>query len=115
MFIQTWKKYLPVILFLMKRSSKGQQTLDMNLTDFERAGRSKKIRLNFSNIIFDNGRVDHDSNHTGLVTDLIIVLQQSKPAEILMQYQQFSFSMNIRCQLMITNTTPLVGSPSWKG
>ena len=110
MFIQTWKKYLPVIVFLMKRSSKGQQTLDMNVTDFERASRGKKIRLNFSNIIFDNGRVDHDSNHTGLVTDLVMVLQQSKPAEILMQYQQFSFSMNVNCQLMITNTTPFIGS-----
>ena len=115
MFVQTWKKYLPVIVFLMKRSSKGQQTLDMNHTDFERAARGKKIRLNFSNIIFDNGRVDHDSNHTGLVTDLIMVLQQSKPAEILMQYQQFSFSMNINCQLMITNTTPFIGSHAHSG
>lgn len=110
MFIQTWKKYLPVILFLMKRSSKGQQTLDMNLTDFERASGGKKIRLNFSNIIFDNGRVDHDSNHAGLVTDLIMVLHESKPAEILMQYQQFSFSMNINCQLMIINTTQFTGN-----
>ena len=109
MFIQTWKKYLPVILFLMKRSSKGQQTLDMNLTDFDRAARGKKIKFNFSNIIFDNGRVNHDSNQTGLVTDLIMVLQQSEPAEILMQYQQFSFSMNIHCQLMITNITPFTG------
>ena len=87
----------------------------MNLTDFERASLGKKIRLNFSDIIFDNGRVDHDSNQTGLVTDLIMVLQQSKPAEIMMQYQQFSFSMNINCQLMITNTTPFIGGHAYNG
>ena len=37
MFLQTWKKYLPVIILLMKRSEKGEQVLDMNYTDFQRA------------------------------------------------------------------------------
>ena len=35
MFLQTWKKYLPVIILLMKRSEKGEQVLDMNYTDFQ--------------------------------------------------------------------------------
>ena len=109
MFIQTWKKYLPVIVFLMKRSSRGEQTLNMNLIDFERATGGKKIKLNFPVITLDNGRSDNDVKQPALVTDLILVLQQSKPAEVLMQYQQFSFSMNINCQLMITNTTPFIG------
>ena len=111
MFLQTWKKYLPVIVFLMKRSIKGEQTLDMNLTDFERAAGGRKIRLNFSTITLDNGKTDHHAKHPVLVADLIQVLQESKPAEVLMQYQQFNFSMNANCQLMITNTTPVaVGS-----
>ena len=105
MFIQTWKKYLPVILFFMKRSVKGEQILDMNLTDFERATGGKKIKLNFSTITLNNGRVDFDARYPVLVTDLIFVLQQSEPAGILMQHQQFNFSMNLNCQLLITNTT----------
>ena len=29
MFLQTWKKYLPVIVLLMKRSGKTEQVLDI--------------------------------------------------------------------------------------
>ena len=109
MFTHTWKKYLPVIVFLMKRAVRGEQTLDMNATDFERAAGGKKIKLNFSTITLNNGRTNYDAKHPVLVTDLIQVLQESKPAEILMQYQQFSFSMKPNCQLVITNTTQFIG------
>ena len=111
MFIQTWKKYLPVIVFLMKRSSKGMQTLDMNFTDFERAAGGKKIKLNFGSVTINNGRVDSDAKQPDLVSNLILVLQESKPAEILMQYQEFIFSMNANCQLAITNSTVVIASP----
>lgn len=110
MFTQTWKKYLPVIIFLMKRSVRGRQTVDMNLIDFERAAGGKKIKLNFATITLNSGRANQDANHPALVTDLILVLQQSKPAAMLMQYQQFNISMNANCQLMITNTTQFIGS-----
>ncbi len=110
MFIQTWKKYLPVIVFLMKRSSRGVQTLDMNSIDFERAAGGKKIKLNFAPITINNGRIDYAVKHPDLVSNLIVVLQESKPAEVLMQYQQFNFSMNTNCQLTITNSTELIGS-----
>ncbi len=110
MFTQTWKKYLPVIIFLMKRSSRGEQTLDMNLIDFEKATGGKKVKLNFPAITLNNGRMGYDARHTGLVNDLVLVLQESKPAEILMQYQQFNFSMNSNCQLTITNSTQVIAT-----
>lgn len=110
MFTQTWKKYLPVIIFLMKRSSRGMQTLDMNSIDFERAAGGKKVKLNFGSITINNGRIDHAVKLPDLVSNLIIVLQESKPAEMLMQYQQFNFSMNTNCQLTITSSAELVGS-----
>jgi len=103
MFTQTWKKYLPVIIFLMKRSSKGVQTLDMNFTDFQRAAGGKKIRLSFDGVTINNGRIELNSKHPDLISNLIHVLQESKPAEVLMQYQQFIFSMNTNCQLIIRN------------
>ena len=47
MFTQTWKKYLPVIILLMKRSDKAEQVLDMNYTDFARAAAGKKNKTHF--------------------------------------------------------------------
>lgn len=108
MFIQTWKKYLPVIVFLMKRAIRGEQTLNMDLMDFERATGGKKIKLNFSTITLNNGHAGYEVKHPAIVTDLIVVLQESEVAGILMQYQQFTFSMNLNCQLMISNTTQLI-------
>lgn len=110
MFKHTWKKYLPVIVFLMKRSSRGTQILDMNFTDFERAAGGKKVKLNFTGITISNGGTDPGSKHPDLVSNLILVLQENRPAEILMQYQQFNFSMNTNCQLIITNSTNLIES-----
>ena len=109
MFVQTWKKYLPVIVVLMKRSVKGEQNLDMNHTDFERAAGGRKIKLSFSTITLDNGRIDYGVKQSVLVSDLIMVLQQSNQAEMLMQHQQFNFSMDINCQLTITNSSQLIG------
>ena len=43
MFTQTWKKYLPVILILMKKSALEDQVLKVNQTDFERAAGGRKI------------------------------------------------------------------------
>ena len=110
MFVQTWRKYLPVILFLMKRSAQGEQTLDMNAIDFERATGGKKIKLNFSAVTLNNGRISYDKKHSALANDLVLVLQESKPAEILMQYQQFNFSMNAACQLTISKSAEVVAT-----
>lgn len=107
MFTQTWKKYLPVIILLMKRSDKGEQVLNMNCTDFERATGGKKARLSFSNLVLKNGRINYDMKYTPLATDLIYVLQENKQSELLMQNKQFEFSLNSDFQLMIRNIIPL--------
>lgn len=107
MFTQTWKKYLPVIILLMKRSDKGEQVLNMNSTDFERATGGKKARLSFSNLVLKNGRINFDRKCTPLAADLIYVLQENKQSELLMQNKQFEFSMNTDFQLMIRSMTPV--------
>ena len=110
MFIQSWRKYLPVIVILMKRSATGEQILDMNHTDFVRAAGGKKIKLSFSTITLENGRVDNPANHPALVTDLIKELQENKVARQLMQDHQFSFRMNMNCQLTIKNITEILAN-----
>ena len=107
MFTQTWKKYLPVIILLMRRSENGDQVLDMNSTDFKRASAGKKIKLNFSNVLLDNGRTDYDSKYPPLINNLIVVLQENEQSELLMRYKKFEISMNSDCQLTIRNVKPI--------
>ena len=107
MFLQTWRKYLPVIILLMKRSGKGEQVLDMNYTDFERASGGKKTKLTFSNLLIDNGRIGYETKHGPLAKDLIFVLQDNEQSGVLLRHKQFEFSMNSDFQLKIRNNTPI--------
>ena len=105
MFLHTWRKYLPVIILLMKRAGKSEQVLDMNQTDFERAAGGKKAKLTFSNLKLDNGRTNYDANYSPLAKDLILVLQENEQTGTMMRHKQFEFSLNSSFQLTIRNTT----------
>jgi hypothetical protein len=105
MFLHTWRKYLPVIILLMKRSGKSEQVLDMNQTDFERAAGGKKAKLTFSNLKLDNGRTNYDANYSPLAKDLILVLQENEQTGTMMRHKLFEFSLNSSFQLTIRNTT----------
>ena len=105
MFLQTWKKYLPVIILLMKRSEKGDQVLDMNFTDFQRATGGKKTKLTFSSLQLDNGRTNYDANNTQLAKDLMLVLQENEQTGAMLKNKQFEFSVNSSYQLTIRNST----------
>jgi len=106
MFIQTWKKYLPVIILLMKRSDKGEQILNMNATDFQRAAGGKKMKLTFSDLKLKNGRSNLDIKQAALATDLTSLLLQDNKSRLMMQSQVYEFSMNSEFQLLIKNSTP---------
>ena len=105
MFTQTWKKYLPVIVLLMKRAEKAEQVLDMNHTDFERATGGKRIKLSFSHLRVDNGRTKYEAKPTALTTDLTNVLQEDEKARSITRNQLFEFTMNSNFQLIIKNIT----------
>ena len=114
MFVQTWKKYLPVIILLMKRAHKGEQVLDMNNTDFERATGGKKIRLTFSDLLLNKGRINFQANHTVLAKDLVLLLQETEQSKTLIKDKEFEFSMNSSFQLTIKNNTPVNESEDGK-
>jgi hypothetical protein len=107
MFVQTWRKYLPVIILLMKRSGKGEQVLDMNHTDFERAAGGKKIKMTFSDLQLDNGRLNFHAKHAALAKDLSLLLQENEQSRMLIRDKLFQFSMNSSFQLIIRNNTPI--------
>ena len=107
MFTQTWKKYLPVIILLMKRSDKAEQVLSMNYTDFARATAGKKIKLTFSNVQLTNGRSKVETKYSPLANDLILVLQENQQSGVLMRDKLFEFSLNSNFELTIRNSTPV--------
>jgi hypothetical protein len=105
MFTQTWKKYLPVIAILMKRSVNGEQTLDMNHTDFERAAGGRKIKFSFSNLQLNDGRLDNTVKHTPHVKEFAQLLQENELTRSLLRKQRLEFSFNSDFQLIIKNNT----------
>lgn len=106
MFSQTWKKYLPVITILLKRSASGEQTLAMNHTDFSRAAGGRKIKYSFHGLFLNNGRIDNTVKISPLAREFAEVLQENEQTRKLLQKQNFEFSMNNEFQLLIKNLTP---------
>ena len=106
MFTATWKKYLPVIIILLKRSSQGEQTLEMNITDFERASGGRKVKFGFNNLHMENARMNINEKHTPLAREFGAVLQESPQARAILLNQYFEFSMSTSSRLLIRNVTP---------
>ncbi len=106
MFSQVWKKYLPVIVILLKRSANGEQTLSMNPSDFQRAAGGRKIKYSFANMHLVNGRINNAVKHQPLAREFAETLQEDEVIRKLLQQKQFEFSMNNSFQLVIKNNTP---------
>lgn len=105
MFTQAWRKYLPVIIILMKRSFKGDQVLDMSEFDFQKAAGGRKIKLSFDNLQLNKGVVNYGFNHQALAKDLAVLLQEDSSSRYLVSTERFELSMNSNCQLLIRNTS----------
>src|SRR5688572_5154153 len=105
MFTLTWRKYLPVIILLMKRSDKAEQVLNMNYTDFARATAGKKIKTTFLKMQPNKGRNNLENKYLPVATELNPCLQENQQSGSLMRDKQFEFSMNSDFQLTIRNNT----------
>ncbi len=100
MYTQIWNKYLPIIRILMKRATTGDQTLNMNLTDFERAGIARKSGYKFL-IQLSNGRVDNVISSSELAKDLAATLLQDEVVKELCTRNDYHITMNAKYQLGI--------------
>lgn len=106
MFTHTWRKYLPVIIILMKKSASGQQVLKMNNSDFMRAAGGRKARLGFASAHLNNGRIQSIKDTTPLAKDLMVLLQENDVSKKIIRTQHFEFTLNNDFQLTIKNNTP---------
>ncbi len=107
MFTQTWKKYLPVITILLKRSATtSEETLGMNYTDFERATGGRKIKFSFSQLQLNKGRMNSEIKQNPLAKEFADLLREDETTRKLIAGQYLEFSLNNDLKLTIKNNTP---------
>ncbi|MBS1563654.1 MAG: hypothetical protein JST39_04660 [Bacteroidetes bacterium] len=94
----------------MKKSSAGEQVLDLNRIDFERAGTGRKAGYKF-NIELVNGRVANVISTSPLAMDLATVLLEDAVVKELIRSNNYSVSLNTKFQVSLKNTTPAEGRP----
>lgn len=106
MYTYTWKKYLPVIRLLLKRSATAEQTVSLNRTDFEKTTKLRKPACSFS-VEIVKGRLTTINNQSVPAKDLIEILQEDEIAKTLMRQFQYAISLNSDFILSIKNITPV--------
>jgi hypothetical protein len=108
MFAESWKKYLPVIAILIKRSAKEEQKLKLDEADFMRAAGGRRVRFSFDAIRIANGRTDTHNLPTPLARDFVQSLLGSDMIRVLIRNQQFEFDLGRDFQLTIKNLSTTV-------
>lgn len=104
MYTYTWKKYLPVIRLLLKKSATEEQAVTLNRIDFEKTTKLRKPTCSFS-VEVRKGR-SKGFNPPVPARDLLEILMQDSVAENLLRTQEYAISLNSDFQLSIKNITP---------
>ena len=102
MYTQVWNKYFPIVKILLKRSAAGEQTLEMNRIDFERAGSGRKAGYKFT-IELRKGRVSNLISGSPMAAELATMLTQDAVTKELSQKNDYDISLNTKFQLHIKN------------
>lgn len=103
MYNHIWKKYLPIIKILMKKSVLGEdQVLALNRIDFERAGTGRKAGYKFK-IEFTDGKVGNVISGSTLAMHLAQVILEDDAAKQILIEHNFEVSLNTKFQLLIKN------------
>jgi len=105
MYTQIWNKYLPIIKILLKRTANGDQVLDLNRIDFERAGSGRKAGYKFT-IEFNKGRVANIISGSALASDLALVMLEDANVKTILLENHFTVSLNTKFQLSLKRVTP---------
>ncbi len=99
-FNAIWSKYLPVIRILLKKALTAEQTLNLNVSDFERAGMARKTGYKFF-IKLVNCKVDNVIVDSPLASNLASMLLENEAIRELCSNREFHISMNAKFQLSI--------------
>ena len=105
MYTYIWNKYLPVIRILLKKSATGDQLLNLNRDDFERAGTGRKAGYKFT-IAYTDGKVSNVISGSDLASHLAAAMLEDDATKAVLRAGQFEVILNTKFQLTIKNTTP---------
>jgi hypothetical protein len=100
MYNHIWKKYLPIIKILMKKSNTEDQVLTLNRVDFERAGTGRKAGYKFL-ISFTDGKVGNVISGSPLAMHLAQVILEDDAAKQILNENNYDVSLNTKFQLTI--------------
>jgi hypothetical protein len=102
-YLQTWKKYLPVIRLHLKRSLTEDQSFKLNITDFESAGDRGKSGYTF-NITMENGKVTNNISGSAVARDLYEALKSDETIKAMLQDKNIKISVGKSFVLSIKTT-----------
>ena len=102
MYNHIWKKYLPFINIQLKKSAHGEQVMNLNRVDFERAGTGRKAGYKFM-IQYTEGRVTNVISGSPLAMNLAAVMLEDENTKKILKQSQYEVSLNTKFQLLTKN------------
>lgn len=99
-YLQTWKKYIPVIRLYLKKSVNEDQQFKLNITDFESAGDRGKAGYTF-NLQMENGKVINNISGSAVARDLFELLKADEVIKAFLQDKSVKISVGKSFMLTI--------------
>ena len=100
MYKTVWAKYLPVIRIILKKSLNADQSLALNIPDFERAGMTRKSGYKFL-IKLKEGKPGSVIIDSPLASGLVSTLVEDSALQDLIFNNEFHISLNPKFELAI--------------
>jgi len=88
---------------MLKRAVTNPQSLNLNRTDFDKAGGGKKVGFKFL-IEFKNGKVQNRFT-SAIAKDLVTIIQQDEAAMTILSGKEYEIDMNPKCELNLKCTS----------
>ena len=88
----------------MKKANTGDQVLDLNRVDFERAGTGRKAGYKFT-IELTDGKVGNVISGSELAMHLALVIMEDDAAKQIMADNNYEISLNTKFQLSIKHVS----------
>jgi hypothetical protein len=95
-----WSKYIPIIRILLKKAKTADQTLELNIPDFERAGIARKSGYKFD-VKFSKGKISNVIIASPLASTLASDMLADETIKSIFMQGEYEISLNTKFQLLI--------------
>ncbi|RYY60789.1 MAG: hypothetical protein EOO05_08685 [Chitinophagaceae bacterium] len=110
MYTYTWRKYLPLIRLLLKKSATATQTVALNQTDFLKFSKSRKPALTFT-IDIREGKYSV-LKLPSIAAELLEILMEDPASRTFIRAGQYNLTLAKNYQLVITNLAAVENTPA---